>query len=1247
MTPERRVSLLEAQADSTSRRIEKSLIPYFGDEKFTRFVSSYHFDGTNHIVRTNELVYTTDKLRFFTPAKYIAKSGTRNRKLNYLVANRIIEPFLLFIDNKFVKWSDITIRYNSKQWYIIISGEYNKNKNYKIKMIHIPFNVKYTENNTVANESIEIFRFDNEGMLSNTGNTVIYMNPYSDIYFNSITVENDLHNEEIPIDVKYKLRPENFIIFSDGVLNEQYHLEVLPMNIINATFGEVESTTYKIFYSRRIEYNIDNYRNLGENETYIKHAIKAYNNDNMTIPDVYKKSLDFSRDPSLSDEENMANSLASISAYNSALLEDDLVKIASTVIKSGKEIKDMMIEQNESAEDGGYDHGNITMIRYTARPTDNSVMIFKNGLLYDKQCTVKYKLHYFTFDVNLDETDDNDVFEFIFYSNVRNTILENIPVDENGYIPYVEATLPADSITILAHEASYNTFTLIETEYAYYELDFTVEDDKLKITDPFYNGKTVTIITKNHFEYAKYEMNETSNRLFLGGVFKYYYKHANYMVFINGKKINPGFRVVVPMNDTPVFGSAIYLELEYNEGDRVEVFYLPESIKMDMIRPTYNLVRRVYTNPSIMTYKIPVPYDNFFTDKNYMQIYNEYGKEITNYLIDYDEKTITFLADSRIELSFDYKLYDFLARIDQIMMHEDAIIKRFDVTEIYEHDKYWYTTDPAVIDRAHEIVDEMFGNERAGILRLFHKMVDNCLDEPSRLEWAIRSGLPGMFTYLRVSEKLKYFMEEIDKIMEKRSSVFKCFDDTEAGTDDFYYTNDPAIIAQAHALVDEIFGEEPDTILTLFHRMVDDSGKIFKEPAEGETAVGPIEWALRVNLEEMFVNPFEFHVSDKVEFDRIMADFMTDIAKLYPTYEEHSFRCYDSTEIGTDRLYYTNDPNVIEQAHAIVDERFAGQSQRIRDILHMCVSDSYQSPSRAEWSLRMNLPEMFIYIDVANRVDAFMEDVYSIARNRYSADLDDITLFATSPNIITLLHEKVKEWFGEEPQFIIDLFDRLVDEAFRKPTNIPLSLRLKLSRMFTMIPYVIVFHFRYRGGEIGLNHSGYLRIRREESPVGISRDNALIFVNGKKIMYKDIENISSSLIKITSDIHTINNLNVIRIVEPEDWIKLCNTNIAAFRSVHDSFMISKDTTTKNNLHNTFNHISITEDEMLYDVEPEMIHNGIIADFYLDQDIVLDEEFNFPYDKDGYFQYGNVSDATVYDNTRRPNIIDPTGIRNHE
>lgn len=74
--------------------------------------------------------------------------------------------------------------------------------------------------------------------------------------------------------------------------------------------------------------------------------------------------------------------------------------------------------------DAVYSYRKLQMSRWNISRQDNYVMIFKNRVLYDKYYTINY--NDIAFDVDMLDSDatDNDVFEFIFFLNANNRVIE-------------------------------------------------------------------------------------------------------------------------------------------------------------------------------------------------------------------------------------------------------------------------------------------------------------------------------------------------------------------------------------------------------------------------------------------------------------------------------------------------------------------------------------------------------------------------------------------------------------------------------------------------------------------------------------------------------------------------------------------------------------------------------------------------------------------------------------------------------
>lgn len=105
--------------------------------------------------------------------------------------------------------------------------------------------------------------------------------------------------------------------------------------------------------------------------------------------------------------------------------------------------------------------------RWNISQQDNYVMIFKNNTLYDKYNTIRYTDISFIVELDNSETKDDDVFEFVFFLNANNTIIEKkcdtvndlkLEIPEN-YISNSENSIRVDKNNDKMDKGSYSLLT--------------------------------------------------------------------------------------------------------------------------------------------------------------------------------------------------------------------------------------------------------------------------------------------------------------------------------------------------------------------------------------------------------------------------------------------------------------------------------------------------------------------------------------------------------------------------------------------------------------------------------------------------------------------------------------------------------------------------------------------------------------------------------------------------------------------
>ena len=114
----------------------------------------------------------------------------------------------------------------------------------------------------------------------------------------------------------------------------------------------------------------------------------------------------------------------------------------------------------------------LQMSRWNISKQDNYVMIFKNRILYDKYYTINYSDIAFDVDMTTSDVADDDVFEFVFFLNANNTVIEktcNSASDTEVTIPSGYISKSPNPIRTDANndEMDKGLYNLLTTDYTF------------------------------------------------------------------------------------------------------------------------------------------------------------------------------------------------------------------------------------------------------------------------------------------------------------------------------------------------------------------------------------------------------------------------------------------------------------------------------------------------------------------------------------------------------------------------------------------------------------------------------------------------------------------------------------------------------------------------------------------------------------------------------------------------------------
>lgn len=653
MTDQRVIDTVESLIHNTTGRIkdvQSNLIPFY-NKGLIKHIDSYRMYNVPYMAESeNQIVVLMGDLKFKNIEAPQTYRGVYKVRMRDAFLHELIHPFLLFVNGKFVKWSDIQIVNDVHYSYIVANNVYYPTVE-TIDVIQIPFNVYYDENGNIEPDTQIMFRFDDDGKLSDIGNTIISYNKdnVSDIHMDSFDAPlgNVLGWDILHVNDSVKLFPENFILFKDGLLYRPDNILIDPMNVISIDNGQSDGMIEgRVFY--------DTYSNFPKNNVYqfhgndyiselFKQTQQSQSEDVPYYITKLREDFNFDYDPHKSYSENITNSIKYIYEYNPQLLYP--AHTSPIVIRSwtGKQIKELLDENN-----------NLIMLRDKYDGHQTYVMPFLNGELYRYHDQINYHLTTFSLPVP-DELEDDDLLEIIYFKNVDNaTILGHVTKEDplvslDGYIDREDLLVYADR----HHNMEYPTIGF--NSRLAYRIDYTwdKETKAMSFEDDYYYGTELAFVSKNRFIYIGYNIRQKCFKFQLSDEFKYCDNQKQFMVFINGRKLSQDeFNITILKNTRPFDDLFIYTAKILQPGDKMDVFYVPYPIEgMYMYKSVNEFNTTVKTEENVYTYDIPVPYKSFFDDGGNFVVSSgnrNINIDETSYTIDITNRTITFEEGIRL-----------------------------------------------------------------------------------------------------------------------------------------------------------------------------------------------------------------------------------------------------------------------------------------------------------------------------------------------------------------------------------------------------------------------------------------------------------------------------------------------------------------------------------------------------------------------------------------------------------------------
>lgn len=503
-----------------------------------------------------------------------------------LVEEKKMRPFLLFLNGRAIKWSDCVVVKDWSYTYMIIQNTDVTENN--LECVVFPCNVRYGEDNNILEKDINIdhLYFDNNGLLTENEDDISFRIEAIDGYINGDT-QYDKEKIIVPANYNQLASEKNILVFENGKLfsDSRFYMTDYGKNIFkyDTCDREPESVAFKTFYYMKSnEYlgNLFKVPNQGQIKDEISNRVET-NSEKEISADKFMIPFDFKLYRTKSYERNIAEAVAYIMSYDMSLLIQYYKQKSNT--KSYIFTAEDIIKR--AADNGGW----LKLPRNRRNNLDDFVMVFVDNELYEFNYEIQYLGKEFKIPI-FDHVERGSIVEVLHFCNVDNesyTLTVNEKEDE-----YITEKLRYDNFNLYGHSFSGSDHYADTVNYEYtgilYDLDHSYKNNfndngkyvstSIELSDSYYYGKKITMASKRQFRYMYYTMRNDMDKFNLSSDFRFCHDKNHFMIFVNKKKITFGdFDLHIVDYESDLQWNYITTNIDLVEGDRIEIFYLPNA----------------------------------------------------------------------------------------------------------------------------------------------------------------------------------------------------------------------------------------------------------------------------------------------------------------------------------------------------------------------------------------------------------------------------------------------------------------------------------------------------------------------------------------------------------------------------------------------------------------------------------------------------------------------------------------------
>lgn len=603
-------------------------IPTFEDNQIEYMTFDYYRDGQLSIVHQSyeacfKLRYT--KFKFMEPRKF-CRYVSGSWSMDDLVNDEVIEPFMLFINGRFIPWNIISLHHHCGNYYILVDTALDNNFTPIIRevkyaqIITIPNHMRCFSDGTTYGDTV--FSFDKFGVFryDSPVHTIENINDTHHMNYSFYTTDTGVDAFQITDDRTLKLTGKNVIVFRDGLLwcgpkekikkgfdayyidEETGHespciefkisddeLEPNPIikfdsELLTIGDGSIEgyyTLDFGVFINTKYIHTLDNIHRteLDALAPYVRDQNAGINNPEWLNELQVPFEMQMSRAKHY--DENVIDCIETMMSYNASLFNSVIKDNSNLVIEeyTGKTV-------NEIAS-ANVDNAWVWEIsRRQSDKFEEYIFMLVNGEMYDYIKFAKYKANKWL--VPIQGIEDDDVVELLRFQNINNSEIELTIKKTDGFMYYSPDIINEDMV-LFSTETNDTYYTFPGDGLQHFPVDYTLETNeegliKITLTNDFYYGKKLMVTCKNRFKHYTYKLTGSDvgqYKVDLGDNFMYCHEYSKYLVFYNGRRLNSdNFRLALPVRSgTPFSRFSIYLTMPVENGDIVDVLYVPSLMK--------------------------------------------------------------------------------------------------------------------------------------------------------------------------------------------------------------------------------------------------------------------------------------------------------------------------------------------------------------------------------------------------------------------------------------------------------------------------------------------------------------------------------------------------------------------------------------------------------------------------------------------------------------------------------------------